>query len=317
MLIQGLIDGYSHLPPQPGEGDFTARLRLKQIDRDIFTGWCHAGSPMRAFGGQVAAQALVAAGATVDGEDREVHSLHAYFLRPGRTTDHIVYMVDRLRDGRNFSTRRVRAIQYGETIFAMSASFALPQPGPEHQRNGSCPPWWDQLPTPDSLPPERVFDHITLASTATAQDLPEVLTEHGYPTRQRFDMRVIAPEHAHALSAGTFDRMVWVRSSQSLPNDHLLNVCVLTYFSDLNMVGTVTDAHGGRRGTRSLDLASLDHAIWFHNRFRADEWMLFATDSPAAGHGRGLARGEFYRREGALVASTAQEVLIREPLRRG
>lgn len=316
MLIRGLIDGYSDGPPQPGDGDFTARLRLKQIDRDIFSGWCHSGSPMRAFGGQVAAQALVAAGATVEDEDREVHSLHAYFLRPGRTTDHIVYAVDRLRDGRSFNTRRVRAIQYGETIFALSASFALPQQGPAHQRNGRNPAWWQRLPQPDSLPPARVFDHITLTAETSPDELSEVLTDHGYPTRQRFDMRVIDPADAHELSGGRFDRMVWVRSSQPLPNEHMLNVCVLTYFSDLNMAGTVMGAHGGRLGTKGLDIASLDHAMWFHNRFRADDWMLFATDTPASGHGRGLARGEFYRRDGELAASTAQEVLIREPFRR-
>jgi acyl-CoA thioesterase-2 len=271
---------------------------------------------MRAFGGQVAAQALVAAGATVDAEDRDVHSLHAYFLRPGRTTDHIIYAVERLRDGRSFTTRRVRAIQYGETIFAMSASFAPPQQGPAHQRSNGQAKWWTQLPAAEDLPPERVFDHITVAAQAEENELPDVLAEHGYPTRQRFDMRVIRPEDAYDLTAGVYDRLVWVRSSQQIPNDQQVNVCVLTYFSDLNMAGTVMGAHGGRLRTQNLDIASLDHAMWFHNPFRASEWMLFATESPASVHGRGLTRGVFYRGDGILAASTTQEVLIRQPFRR-
>ncbi len=316
MLIEGLISAYHDRPPSP-QDDFLTRLRLKQVDRDVFTGWCHAGSPLRAFGGQVAAQALVAAGATVADESRDVHSLHAYFLRPGHTTDHIVYMVDRPRDGRSFTTRRVRAIQYGKTIFTMSVSFAEPQTGPEHQREGRQPAWFRAVPPPDSLPPEVVFDHITLTADPSESNLATALTEHGYPTAQRFDLRVIEPARALEVSQGRFDRLNWVRSSEDLPNVQLLNVCILTYFSDLNMVGTVTGHHGGRAGARGLDIASLDHAMWFHNRFWADEWLLFATDSPSAGHGRGFARGEFFRRDGVLAASAAQEVLIRDSTPRG
>lgn len=308
MLIRSLIDSQHDRPPEPDAEDFTSRLRLQQIDRDLFTGWCHAGAPMRAFGGQVAAQALVAAGATVDEEGRDVHSLHAYFLRPGRTTDRIVYMVDRPRDGKSFTTRRVRAVQYGEVIFTMSASFSIPQQGPSHRRDSPAPSWWGDLPTPESLAPERVFDHLSVSQ--------QELVEHGYPTRQRFDIRVIPPPDAYRLSAGRFDRMVWVRSAQRLPSIQLLHVCVLTYFSDLNMVGTVMGAHGGRARTRGLDIASLDHTMWVHEPFRSDEWLLFATDSPASGHGRGLARGEFFSQQGRLSASIAQEVLIREPFRK-
>lgn len=308
MLIRSLIVTQRDRPPEPDAEDFTSRLRLQQIDRDVFTGWCHAGAPLRAFGGQVAAQALVAAGATVEAEGREVHSLHAYFLRPGRTTDPIVYMVDRPRDGKSFTTRRVRAVQYGEVIFTMSASFAGPQRGPSHRRDDPAPVWWGDLPAPDSLPPARVFDYLSVPERE--------LAEHGYPTRQRFDMRIIPPPEAHRLSRGRFDRMVWVRSAHRLPSIQLLHVCALTYFSDLNMAGTVMGAHGGRAATRGLDIASLDHTLWVHEPLRADEWLLFATESPASGYGRGLARGEFFQRQGRLSASIAQEVLIREPFRK-
>lgn len=316
MLSDALISSYRDHAPSPDD-DFLARLRLQQVDRDVFTGWCHAGSPLRAFGGQVAAQALVAASATIDDDARHVHSLHAYFLRPGRTTDHIVYVVDRPRDGRSFSTRRVRAIQYGETIFTMSASFAGPQRGPEHQRLGSPPAWWLDTPKPEDLPEEQIFDNVSVAAGTPVGDLAAVLIEHGYPTKQRFDLRMIDPAQARELSRDRYDRMVWLRSANDLPNDPMLNVCIMTYFSDLNMVSTVTDLHGGRAGTGHLEIASLDHAMWFHNSFWPGEWMLFATDSPAAGFGRGYTRGEFYRADGVLAASTAQEVLIREPFKKG
>jgi len=317
MLIEALIEGFHDRPPPADQENFVDRLRLRRVDRDIFTGWCHAGSPMRAFGGQVAAQALVAAGATVDDDARSVHSLHAYFLRPGRTTDHIVYMVDRPRDGRTFSTRRVRAVQYGEVIFTLSASFNGPQEGPQHQRGGIPPAWWDHVPAPESLEPEQVFDHIAMSLDGDRGRRNEVLQQAGYPEQQRFDLRVVEPDQALEASGGQFDRMIWLRSVQHLPADQLLNVCVLTYFSDLNLAGTVTGQHGGRQNAGAFDVASLDHAMWFHNPFRAVEWNLMATASPAAGHGRGFARGEFFDHQGVLTASTAQEVLVRYPFDKG
>lgn len=311
-----LIESFEDAPPPPDSDDFLARLSLKQIDRDVFTGWCHAGSPLRAFGGQVAAQALVAAGATVEDNGRRVHSLHGYFLRPGRTTDHIVYMVDRPRDGRSFSTRRVRAVQYGQTIFTMSASFAIEQTGPEHQR--SCghpgkPRWWDGLPRPEDISPEEVYEHVSVARNAAPEERMKVLLDAGYPEHQLLDMRVIQPADAVELSGGTFDRMVWLRSHQHLSDDYLPHVCATTYFSDLTLVGTVVGHHGGRRRTDKLEIASIDHAMWYHQPFRADEWLLFGTDSPVSGHGHGFARGQFFRSDGALAVSVAQEVLIRHP----
>jgi acyl-CoA thioesterase-2 len=315
-----LIESYGDRPPSRDAVDFLSRLRLQRVDRDVFTGWCHAGSPLRAFGGQVAAQALVAAGATVDDEGRALHSLHAYFLRPGRTTDHIVYMVERLRDGRSFSTRRVRAVQYGETIFAMSASFAVDQQGPTHQRDGdrdATPRWWDRLPGPQDIEPELVFDHVRIEDEEDGSDRPAALRAAGFPKRQLLDLRVIDPRRALELSGGEYDRMVWVRAVDDLGQDPLAHVCVMTYFSDLNLVGTVMGHHGGRAGTMQYEVASLDHAMWFHQPFRADDWLMFATDSPAAGAGHGFARGGFYRPDGVLASSAAQEVLVRVPPPRG
>jgi acyl-CoA thioesterase-2 len=291
------------------DDDFVSRLALKRVDRDIFTGWCHAGAPLRAFGGQVAAQALVAAGRTIDDPDRRVHSLHGYFLRPGRTTDHIVYLVDRPRDGRSFSTRRVRAVQYGETIFTMSASFAIDQNGPRHGGD-TPPPWWHGVPEPDQIPPEDVLSHVRLPETTTS--LPEQLSEAGYPRRQLLDLRHVDNALVREISGGTVDQMNWIRS-QPLPDEHLVQVCALTYFSDLTLVRTVLGHHGGSAGTKGVEIASIDHAMWFHAPLRADDWQLFANRSPVAGGGHGFAIGSFHTMSGHHVASVAQEVLVREP----
>ena len=282
-------------PTPPGDASsFTDRLALERIDRDIFTGWCHAGAPLRAFGGQVAAQALVAAGTTVDAEARYVHSLHGYFLRPGRTTDPIAYLVDRLRDGRSFTTRRVRAVQYGETIFAMSASFAVDEPGPEHQM--AMP----DVPDPESLP-HTVAPHVPDGSDPRPD---------GFPERPLLDVRLVEPADAVSARDGRPGRLAWFRTHHPMPPDELTQVCALTYFSDLTLAGTTLVPHPDL-GDDSLEIASIDHAMWFHDRFRADEWVLFAQDTPVARAGHGLARGEFFRRDGVLVASAVQEVLLR------
>lgn len=292
-----------HDAPPPDVG-FVERLTLRRIDNDIFLGWCHAGSPLRAFGGQVAAQALVAAGTTVEQPGRQVHSLHAYFLRGGSTEDHIVYMVDRLRDGRSFSTRRVRAVQYGKTIFAMSASFVDDMAGPEHSPDTA---WIGLVPPPDEVPKLDLAEHLGRSGS---------LHDNGYPQREFIDIRFLDHAWAHEFSHGRFDRMAWVRADEALPDPSLYHVCALTYFSDLSMVGTVLGHHGGSAVHDEWELASIDHAMWFHNDFRADEWLLFATRSPIAGGGHGFATGQFFSAQGALVASAAQEVLMREPRER-
>ena len=290
---------------RPPDSGFVERLTLTRIDQDIYMGWCHAGAPLRAFGGQVAAQALVAAGSTVEQPTRQVHSLHAYFLRAGSTEDHIVYMVDRLRDGRSFSTRRVRAVQYGKTIFAMSVNYAEPLPGPSHSKS-SVPgrAWIQEVPDPQSV--ERMDLVGWMRQRGTLED-------NGYPPHGFVDIRFLDNADAERISDGRFDRMAWVRSDGPLPDPPLYHTCALAYFSDLNMVSTVLSHHGDDEIRGQLDVASLDHAMWFHREFRSDNWLLFATTSPISGYGRGFATGEFYLPNGNLIASAAQEVLVREP----
>lgn len=273
---------------------FLDRLELTRVDRDIFTGHCHAGAPLRAFGGQVAAQALVAAGLTVDLDTRHVHSLHGYFLRPGHTSDPIVYLVDRPRDGRSFSTRLVRAVQYGETIFTMSASFAVDESGP--QRSSAMP----DVPGPEEVPPAQL---PAMAAGPKLRDL-------GYPGARLIDVRLIDPQVVSSITNGRAQRMAWFRTLEPLPDDALVQVCTLTYFSDITLPGTTLEPL--TPAERSvLQLASIDHAMWFHMPFRADEWLLFVQDSHVATGAHALARGEFFRSDGALVATAVQEVLLR------
>lgn len=309
------IEDFDDRPIEHTHTPFLDRLSLKRVDRDIFTGWCHAGSPLRAFGGQVAAQALVAAGTTVDQPGRRVHSLHSYFLRPGRTKDHIVYLVDRPRDGRSFSTRRVKAVQYGVTIFTMSASFASPQKGPEHGStigNDTSSDWIRAVPRPEDVARTDMLEHIETPHSPGSSERDQELREAGFPGTKVNDLRIIDRAQVTELTCGRWDQMAWVRTRENLPDDNLIQTCALTYFSDLTLVGTVLGHHGGRSAVQGRDLASIDHAMWFHRSFRADEWLLFVTDSPHSGGGHGFARGEFFTPSGQIVASAAQEVLIRD-----
>lgn len=277
---------------------FHDRVALEQIDRDIFTGWCHSGAPLRAYGGQIAAQSLAAAGRTVDQAERRIHSLHGYFLRPGRTKDSITYLVERPRDGRSFSTRIVRAVQHGETIFMMTASFASIDDGPSHQF--STP----EAPAPAELPvggPALAADLIA-ADERRALDYPETLI---------VDLRESDATASVPLVDGRYERLAWVRITEALPDDWLVQACALTYVSDLTMVRTALSPHLGDVTPTDLMLASIDHAMWFHAPVHADRWLLFAQDTPAAGGGHGLARGLFYDQNGQLVASVVQESLMR------
>ena len=277
---------------------FADRVALQQVDRDIFTGWCHSGAPLRVYGGQIAAQSLMAAGRTVDDPDRRVHSLHGYFLRPGGTKDSITYLVDRPRDGRSFSTRFVRAVQQGETIFMMTASFALYEDGPSHQ-----------FEAPDLTRPSSL-DDIVIPLAAPA-DGPSARHDLDYPESDIIGLRIVEPDRPIQLTDGRFERMAWVRIREDLPDDWLTQSCALTYLSDLTMVSTALSPHIGLHGHHDLMLASIDHAMWFHAPTRADRWLLFAQDTPVARGGHGLARGLFYDDEGALVASVVQESLMR------
>lgn len=274
---------------------FIDRLTLETVDRDIFSGTCHSGAPLRAYGGQIAAQALMAAGMTVDDKARRVHSLHGYFLRPGRTKDSIIYLVDRPRDGRSFSTRIVRAVQQGETIFLMTASFAVTDIGPDHQFEIPA------VAPPDEVP-EMSYPEILALDPDSALSL-------NYPDQALIDLRIVDHEHHVLLSDGRYESMSWVRITEPLATDPLTQAGALTYLSDLTMVRTALSPHFEMHD--ELQLASIDHAIWFHAPIDTGQWLLFAQDTPVARGGHGLARGLFYDRQGQLVASVVQESLMR------
>jgi acyl-CoA thioesterase-2 len=262
-------------------------LDLERIEEDIFRGRSPDANWQRVFGGQVAGQALVAAGRTVAPE-RAVHSLHAYFIRPGDPAVPIVYTVDRTRDGRSFSTRRVTAVQHGLAIFTLSASFHRPEAGLEHQ-----------VPMPSAPGPED------LASLEPAEpsdrDGPEPPPAPNPIEIRRVEGRPGEPRN-----------IVWMRARDGLPDDPLVHVCAVAYASDMTLLDSVLLAHGLNWDSPSLSsVASLDHAMWFHASFRADEWLLYSQESPAASGARGLAQGRIFRRDGRLVASVVQEGLIR------
>jgi acyl-CoA thioesterase II len=272
-------------------------LDLEQIEVDIFRGRSPEGERrQRVFGGQVAGQALVAAGRTVP-EDRPVHSLHAYFIRPGDPTVPLIYLVERVRDGRSFTTRRVTTIQHGKTIFTLSASFHRDEPGVEHAD-----------PMPDVPPPDAI--------ATTAERMEKLF---GPSVREWYDGNPIDIRHIGPLSfeaerdpsLRTTRNMVWLRVDGDLPDDPLLHVCLMTYASDMTLLDSVLLAHGLSWADGRTTGASLDHAMWFHGPFRADRWLLYAQDSPVARGSRGLARGEVYTSDGDLVVSVVQEGLVR------
>jgi acyl-CoA thioesterase-2 len=275
-------------------------LDLEQIEVNIFRGRSPEGERrQRVFGGQVAGQALVAAGRTVPA-DRPVHSLHAYFIRPGDPAVPIIFLVDRVRDGRSFTTRRVSAIQHGKTIFTLSASFHHDEPGVSH----ATP--MPQVPPSESIAPtaERVEKLFGL--------------EAGQFFRQNpIDIRHIGPltfEAASDPALRTTSSMVWLRADGELPDDPLLHVCLMTYASDMTLLDSVMLAHGLTWADGRTTGASLDHAMWFHRPFRADRWLLYAQESPFAGGARGLARGQVFTADGELVVSVVQEGLLRTRL---
>jgi acyl-CoA thioesterase-2 len=272
-------------------------LDLEQIENDIFRGRSPEDRHQRVFGGQVAGQALVAAGRTVP-VNRPVHSLHAYFIRPGDPLVPIVYTVDRIRDGRSFTTRRVTAIQHGKAIFSLSASFQVAEDGPVHQM--AMP----QAPDPETLPTNR-DRFVSLFGERVADE---------FTRRRPFDLRHATPltwEAAKDPSLITPESKVWLKIDGDLPDDPLLHVCLMTYASDMTLLDTVLLNHGLAWGDRRTMGASLDHAMWFHRPFRADQWLLYAQDTPFAGGARGLARGQVFTQDGQLVVSVMQEGLIR------
>ncbi|RAJ68697.1 acyl-CoA thioesterase-2 [Streptomyces sp. Amel2xB2] len=274
-------------------------LDLEQIEVDIFRGRSPQEHLQRVFGGQVAGQALVAAGRTTDGQ-RPVHSLHAYFLRPGVPGVPIVYQVERVRDGRSFTTRRVVAVQQGRTIFNLTASFHQPERGIDHQ----VP--MPRVPDPESLPQlaEEIRDHLG--------ELPETLER--MERRMAFDIRYVERLRWEAgeLRDAEPRSGVWMRAIGSLGDDPLVHTCALTYASDMTLLDAVRIPVEPLWGPRGFDMASLDHAMWFHRPFRADEWFLYQQESPIATGGRGLARGQIFDRDGQLIVSVMQEGLFRK-----
>lgn len=271
-------------------------MTLEPLEVNLFRGDSRDIGTPRVFGGQVLAQALLAASQTV--EDRMVHSLHAYFLRAGDPDAPIVYNVDRSRDGRSFTARRVVAIQHGRQIFTLAASFQVPQPGVEHQ-----------FEMPDVPPPEDLEDEVALRKT----DL-----EHAPPKLRRWFDRFGPFEFRPVVFQDPFDpqplpprQEIWFRLQGEVGDDQRLHRTLLAYVSDFHLIGTATLPHGISYQKGNLVMASLDHAMWFHRDVRVDDWLLYACDSPNSGGSRGLARGQIYDRNGRLVASTAQEGMIR------
>ena len=271
-------------------------LDLESIESNIFRGVSPKDRWQRVFGGQVLGQALIAASRTV--EERHCHSLHAYFLRAGDPRIPILYEVDRSRDGRSFSARRVVAIQHGEPIFTMSASFEVVEEGLEHQ-----------IGMPDVPPPEELKSEHQWRREIAA-DLPENV--RGWFLRARpIEVRPVAPSNRFAKGKYEPRQIVWFRAVGALPDSAALHQCVLAYASDMTLLDTSLLPHGFNLFAPELQLASLDHAMWFHRPFRADDWLLYVQESPSAAGSRSFNRGEIFRRDGALAASVAQEDLIR------
>ncbi|MGB9378815.1 MAG: acyl-CoA thioesterase II [Mycobacteriales bacterium] len=280
---------------QAAVDQLVAVLDLEPIEVDIFRGRSPEESLQRVFGGQVAGQALVAAGRTVPAE-RQVHSLHSYFLRPGDPAVPIIYLVDRIRDGRSFTTRRVVAVQHGKAIFNLSASFALREDGLTHH-----------LPMPEVPPPDQL---PTLAERAAPfGDRLGPVTRLPRP----IDLRYVDDPPWVSRAGGPREprQQVWLRADGVLPDDPLVHVCALTFASDMTLLDSVLAAHGLAWHLDDVVGASLDHAMWFHRPFRADEWLLYDAESPSASGGRGLASGRIFTADGVHVVSVVQEGLIR------
>jgi acyl-CoA thioesterase-2 len=283
-------------PRQELLDELLACLDLETIDLDIFRGRNEREHGPRLFGGQVAAQALVAAGRTV--ERQSPHSLHAYFLRPGDPSTPVVYRVDRIRDGRSFSTRHVVAIQRGKAIFNVSVSFQVKEASYEHQ-----------IEMPEAPPPEELPTWSEWVAKVVDRLPAEV--RNWAPRPRPIDMRFV---HLPTFLGGEPRRgvsLVWLRVPRPLPDDPFLHQCLLTYASDMSLLDNIVKPHGRNGPLGPLMMASLDHALWFHKPLRIDDWLLYVQDSPAASGGRGFARGTLFTRAGELVASVAQEGLMR------
>jgi len=273
-------------------------LDLEQLEHNLYRGTSPDIGWQRVFGGQVIAQALVAAQRTVDA-DRFVHSLHAYFVRPGDPSVPIVYQVERLRDGGSFATRQVQAIQHGRAIFTLSSSFQRDEEGYEHQI--ALP----DVPAPEELMDEAEFKRIFLPKA------PEAIRRYWERPRP-IELRPTSLKHYLTTEKLEPLQDVWVRTVGDVPGDRGLQAAILAYLSDMTLLDASLYPHGTSVFDPRLQAASLDHAMWFHRPIRFDEWLLYSQDSPSASGGRGMTRGSLYTRSGVLVASVAQEGLIRK-----
>jgi acyl-CoA thioesterase II len=272
-------------------------LDLEQLEQNLFRGQSPKQGWQRVYGGQVLGQALVAAVRTVD-EPRTAHSLHAYFLLGGDPSHPIIYDVERIRDGRSFTTRRVKAIQHGRAIFTMSVSFHKAEEGFTHYSE------MPKVPMPEDLPSENELKRHLMAH------LPE--TMRGYWQRDRpIEMRPVDIARYLKREKAAPVQHIWMRANGRLPPDLKQHQCVLAYATDFTLLDTALIAHGKLLFDTDIQLASLDHALWLHRPFRADEWLLYSQDSPSAHGARAFCRGSVYTRDGALVASVAQEGLVR------
>jgi acyl-CoA thioesterase II len=276
--------------------DLLELLALEAVEVNIYRGQNRDIGTGRVFGGQVMAQALVAARRTVP-EERTAHSVHGYFILPGDLNAPIVYFVDRLRDGGSFSTRRVTAIQHGHAVFNMSASFHRPEQGMEHQ--AAMP----AVPQPDGLTSE--LDIIRGAADRIPEPVRDVLTQD-----RPIDIRPVGINPFDTTPREPV-RHVWLRAVGPMPDDATAHQAVLAYASDYGMLATAIQPHGISIRDPRLQAATLDHAIWFHRPCRIDDWLLYSVDSPATAGARGFTRGSVYTRDGQLVASVAQEGLLR------
>ncbi len=286
--------------PQAALDALLATLDLEPLEDNLFRGARGNEGWQRVFGGQVLGQALMAAARTVD-PSRPVHSLHGYFLLAGDPSRPIVYDVERIRDGGSFTTRRVKAIQHGRPIFSMSSSFHKSEPGFEHQ---SAMP---EVPPPEDLPnPKDIIGGLIDALPASMRS---------YWSRERpIDMRVVDVSRYLTRDKKSPLQHIWIRANGRLPDDPAVHQAVLAYASDFTLLDTALIAHGKLLFDADVQLASLDHALWYHRPFRADAWLLYVQDSPSAYGARGFCRGSIFTRDGTLIASVVQEGLMRQRL---
>lgn len=273
------------------------RFDLERLEDNLFRGQSEANGQRSIFGGLVAGQALLAASMTVP-EERPTHSLHAYFLRPGDFRQPVIYDVDRIRDGKSFTTRRVNAIQHGRPIFSLSASFQVEEEGARHQATMPAVPGPDELESDES-------DRRKLAD-----GIPENL--RGAFLRERpVEFRPVTPRNAFEPESREPLKQLWFRVPDRIQADRMTQRALLAYCSDFGFMGTAMQPHGMTFWQGNVQCASLDHAMWFYDDFRVDEWLLYDCESPAAAGARGLTFGAIYRQDGTLVASVAQEGLMR------